>query len=185
MASDSWNLCSGNVIQRICASCILGYLHIRVVNRSWIVLSKHDVLEHRAELDGAEDLWLLLFGQVDALGVASSLDVEDASVCPAVFVVSEQCSVRVCRQSRFAGSGQAEEDRDVALLAFVCACVHREDSSVRHVVVHDTEEPFLHFTCVLRSENGHFSFLEIVSQHLNIIETNTFNIKYFINISTY
>jgi hypothetical protein len=40
----------------------------------------NDVLEDRTETDSVEDLGLLLGRKVDALGVASTLDVEDTGV---------------------------------------------------------------------------------------------------------
>lgn len=77
-----------NKFNRIRAAGILRDADIVVVRhaRNGIV---HDVLEDRAESDGVEDIGLLLGGEVDALGVAPALDVEDACVGPDVLVVPD------------------------------------------------------------------------------------------------
>ncbi|MPM95658.1 hypothetical protein SDC9_142813 [bioreactor metagenome] len=46
----------------------------------------------------------MLLRQVDALGVAAALDVEDAPVAPAVLIVADQLAVRVSGQCGFAGA---------------------------------------------------------------------------------
>src|SRR5699024_11502762 len=48
--------------------------------------------------------------QVDALGVAAALEVEDAVGAPAVLVVADQLAAGVGGQGGLAGAGQAEED---------------------------------------------------------------------------
>ncbi|MDZ7748133.1 MAG: hypothetical protein U5K43_04180 [Halofilum sp. (in: g-proteobacteria)] len=68
-----------------------------------------DVLEHGAEADGVVDLRLGLGREVDRLGVAAALDVEDAVVRPAVLVVADERTMRVGRQRGLAGPRQAEE----------------------------------------------------------------------------
>lgn len=84
----------GDVLDRVRASCVLGDADIVVV---WYpgVRVVDDVLEDRTEADGVEDLGLLLGGEVDALGVAAALDVEDTSVGPDVLVVTNEETVRV------------------------------------------------------------------------------------------
>jgi hypothetical protein len=75
-----------------------------------------DVLEDRAEADRVEDLRLLLRGEVDRLGVAAALDVEHARVGPDVLVVADEQPARVGRERRLARAGEAEEERDVAVV---------------------------------------------------------------------
>ena len=50
----------------------------------------------------------------DALGVAAAFEIEDAAVAPAVLVVADQPALRVGGKRGLAGSGEAEEERDVA-----------------------------------------------------------------------
>mmetsp|Transcript_42738 Transcript_42738/g.50072 ORF Transcript_42738/g.50072 Transcript_42738/m.50072 type:complete len:201 (-) Transcript_42738:297-899(-) len=69
--------------------------------------------------------------------------------------------MRVCRQRGLARARQAKQHRDVAFLALVGAGVHGEDAPLRHVVVHDAEQAFLHLAGVLRAEDCHFAFLQV------------------------
>ena len=62
------------------------------------VLIKDNVLQHSAKLDGVPDLRLILPLQIDALGVAAALNVEDTIVSPAVLIISNQRPSRVCGQ---------------------------------------------------------------------------------------
>jgi hypothetical protein len=57
----------------------------------------HDnILEYGAKVNGVPDVGLLCGGEIDALCVAAALDVEDAAVTPAVFIVADERSPRVC-----------------------------------------------------------------------------------------
>src|SRR5580704_8189318 len=66
----------------------------------------HDVLQHGSVADGVPDLRLVLGRKPDALGVTTSLEIENARVAPAVLVVADQPALRVGRESRFTGSGE-------------------------------------------------------------------------------
>ena len=88
------------------------------------VVVGHHVLEQGVALDCAEDLRLILGREIDALGVAPSLEVEDAVVVPAVLVVTDELAGGVGRKGGLAGSGEAEEQADVSALADVGAAVH-------------------------------------------------------------
>ena len=73
------NASVGNELDGVRATSILGDADIIVIGftRSDVV---DDVLEDGTETDGIVDLGLLLGGKVNALGVASTLDVENAVV---------------------------------------------------------------------------------------------------------
>jgi hypothetical protein len=75
-----------------------------------------DVLEDAAKADRVVDLGLLRGGEVDAFGVTSALDVEDASVGPDVLVITDEQASRVGTERRFPRSGQAEEECDITLV---------------------------------------------------------------------
>jgi hypothetical protein len=105
---------AGDVLDRIRATRVLRDSHVVVVRHTRYRVVD-DVLKDGTEADRAEDLRLLLLGEVDALGVAAALDVEDASIGPDVLVVADQRTLRVCAQRRLSRPGQAEEERDVAL----------------------------------------------------------------------
>src|SRR5271163_1543526 len=55
----------------------------------------HYILEHRAKADRMVDLWFLLRGKIDALGVAATFDVEDAGLAPAVLIISDKPPLRI------------------------------------------------------------------------------------------
>ena len=97
------------------------------------------------------DLRLGLGGEADHLRVAAALEVEDAAVAPAVLVVADQRALGVGRERRLAGAREAEEDRDVAVVADVRRAVHREDALERQPVVHHREDRLLDLAGVERA----------------------------------
>lgn len=68
------------------------------------VLVKHHILQHSAKLDSIPDLRLILPLQVDALGIAAPLYVEDTIEAPAVLIVANQWASRVCGQCGLASA---------------------------------------------------------------------------------
>ena len=79
---------------------------------------EHHVLQHGAEhLGGGVDLGLGVGPEPDHLGVAAALEVEHASVAPAVLVVADELAGRIGGERRLAGAGQPEEDGGVAARA--------------------------------------------------------------------
>ena len=93
-----------------------------------------DVLDDGTEADGAEDLGLLLGGEVRALGVAAALDVEHARLRPHVLVVADERAPRVGGERRLAGAAEAEEERERAVGALVRRRVERQLPRQRHLV---------------------------------------------------
>ena len=91
-------------------SVMLVFVEIDVVMRRVV----DDVFQHGSEPQGVEDLRLGFARQVDRLGVAAPFDVEDAVVAPAMLVVADELPLRVGRERRLAGAGQAEQDRRLA-----------------------------------------------------------------------
>ena len=76
---DARNASVRNKIDRISATGVLGDADIVVVGlaRTDVI---DDILEDGTETDSIVDLWFLLGGKVDALGIAATLDVEDTVV---------------------------------------------------------------------------------------------------------
>jgi hypothetical protein len=74
-----WDLGIRNIFSRVGATRILRNGNIVIVWGTHCGVL-HDVLQDGAEADGVENLRLLLAREVNALGVASSLDVEHPSV---------------------------------------------------------------------------------------------------------
>ena len=80
----------GDGLERIGAAGVLGEAVVVEVGHAGHRVEDH-VLEHGAEAGGGRvDLRLGLGREVDRLGVAAALEVEDAVVRPAVLVVADQ-----------------------------------------------------------------------------------------------
>ena len=110
------------------------------------------VFHHRAEAFGrGVDFRLRLTRQLDRLGVAAALEVEHAALAPAVLVVADERAVRVGRERRLAGAGEAEKDRGIAVLAGIGRAVHRHDVLRRQDIVEIGEDRFLDFAGVARA----------------------------------
>ena len=84
----------GDVLDRVRASGVLRDTDVVVVGYAVNRVVNH-ILEDRAEADGSVDLGLLLRREVDALGVASTFDVENAIVGPNVLIVTNEFSMGV------------------------------------------------------------------------------------------
>jgi hypothetical protein len=84
------------------------------------------------------DLGLLLCAQIDALGIATALEVEHALVAPTVLVVADQLAVGVCAQGGLARTAEAEEHGGITVLTDVGAAMHAEHATLlgQHVVQH-------------------------------------------------
>src|SRR5699024_2709616 len=107
------------------------------------------VFKQSVSLDCIVDVRLGLFVQVDNFCVASAFEVEYSVVIPAVLVITDQKTFRVCGQSCFTCSGKAEEDCCVFTVHIgVCGAVHGSDALQRQVVVHHREHTFLHLSAV-------------------------------------
>ena len=104
MTANSGNHRVLNEVDGISSARVLGERDVGVIGLARGV--ENDIFQHRAEADGAEDLRLLLFGQVDALGVAAAFKVEDAGRAPAVLVVADQAAGGVGRERGFAGAAR-------------------------------------------------------------------------------
>ena len=114
------------------------------------------ILHHRAETFGRRiDLGLGLARQLDRLGVAAALEIEDSVAAPAMLVVADQRAVRVGGKRGLAGAGEAEEDRRVAVLAGVGRAMHRHDLFRRQQVVENGEHRFLHLARIARAADQH------------------------------
>ncbi len=149
-----------DVLQRVGGATVLGQAGIGVVRQTGTLVEDH-VLQYSAELDGLPDYRLVLLGQVDALGVAATLDVEHATNAPAVLVVTDQVAALVGRQGGLAGAGQTEEQGGVAVFADVGGAVHRQHIHVRQQEVLHGEHGFLHFTGVLHAGDQHLLLGEV------------------------
>lgn len=67
-----------------------------------------NILEDGAEADSVVNLGLLFAREVNTLGVAATLDIEDTRVRPDVFIVTDELSARIRRKSTIARVRQEE-----------------------------------------------------------------------------
>lgn len=152
---DARDLCVLDVLDGVGAAGVLCEGRVLVVDLTGDGV-EDDVLEDGAEADGVEDVGLLLGGEADALGVAAALDVEDALVGPAVLVVANQGALGVGGEGGLTGTGETEEDGNVAVGALVGGGVEGQDVVLDwHLVVEDSEDTLLHLTGILGTEDDH------------------------------
>src|SRR5690554_805714 len=143
-----------DVGQRVGGTGVLGQAVVGVIGRALVV--QHDVFEHGAKLDGFPDDRFVFLGQVDALGVAATLDVEDGAHAPAVLVVADQVAAFVGRQGGLAGAGQAEEQCGIAVFADVGGTVHGQYILLGQQEVLHGEHGLFHFAGVTHAGNQDF-----------------------------
>ncbi len=139
----------GDEFQRIGRAGVFGFRAV-VEIRLTGVLVEHHVFQHRAEaLAGGINLGLGCFRQLDAFGVAAAFEIEDTLGAPAVLVVANQRAVRVGRQRGFAGAGQAEEHRGVAVGTDIGRTVHRHHALFGQIIIQRGENRFFHLAGII------------------------------------
>ena len=160
MAGDAWNQAVGYIIHGIADAGILGKGTIGIVKLPGIGVH-YNVLNKGAELDGVPDLGLILLGKVDALRVAAALYVEYAILAPAVLIVAYKAPVRIGGKGGLAGSGKAEEQRAVAIVANVGRAMHGEHALLGQQVVHHGEYALFYLTGVLAAGDYYGVLFEV------------------------
>ncbi len=111
-------------VERVGGARVLGLPRVVEVDHARVVVDDH-VLQHGAEARaGLVDLGLGVTRELDRLGVATTFEVEDAVVGPAVFVVADERALGVGGEGRLAGAGEPEEERDVSPRSDVGGAVH-------------------------------------------------------------
>ncbi len=137
-------------VERVRGTRVLGLGAVVEIDHAGVFV-EHAVLEHRAEARACGiDLRLGLLRQLDALGIAAALEIEDAVRAPAVLVVADQRAVGIGRQRGLAGARQPEEDRGVALGADIGRAVHRHHAALGQIVVQRGEHRLLHLAGIIR-----------------------------------
>lgn len=161
VGGEARDLGVGDVLDGIGASGVLSEGGVVVVDLTGIGV-EDDILEDGSVSDGTENIGLLLGGEANGLGVATTLDVEDTVVGPAVLVVTDERSVGVGGEGGLAGTRETEEEGDVAVLALVGGGVEGEDVvDDGHLVEENGEDTLLHLTGVLSTEDDHLLLLEV------------------------
>ena len=151
----------GDEVERIAGAGVLGQAVIVDIGHPAHRV-EHDILQHRAKAgDRRVDLGLGGRRQVDHLGVAAALEIEDARRAPAMLVIADEGARGIGRERRLAGAGEAEEDRAVALRADIGRAMHRQDVARRQHEVEIAEHRFLDLAGVSRAADQHKAAGEI------------------------
>ena len=106
------------MVDRIGDTGVLSYALVSEIDHA--VLVESYVLEKSIALDRIVDIRLGIFIEVDNLRVAAALEVEYSVVVPAVLVITDQETLRICGKSCLTCSGKSEEDRCVFCLPYLC-----------------------------------------------------------------
>jgi len=155
MVTDARNLDIGDVLDGVCATCVLGQCDIIVVDLTGLRV-EHNVLQDGSKADSVVNIGLLLSRQADALGVTSSLNVEDTSIGPAVLIITDQSTVGIGGEGRLASARETEEQSNIAILALVGRRVESKYVVLdRHLVEENGEDALLHLACVLGTKDNH------------------------------
>ena len=105
------------MVDRVGYTCILCHALISEIDLS--VFIKCNVLKKSVAFDRIVDIRLRLFVKVDNLSVASTLEVEYSIVIPAVLIITDEKSLRICGKCCLTCSGKSEEDSCV-LAVHIC-----------------------------------------------------------------
>ena len=135
------------MINRIRNTSILCYALISEVNLS--IFCNSYVLKESVALDRIVDIRFRLDIKVDNLSVASTLEVEYTVIIPAVLIITDQKTLRVCGKCSLTCTGKTEEDCCVlSVKVCVSRAVHRSHALQWQEVVHHREHTFLHLSAV-------------------------------------
>ena len=120
------------------------------------------VFQQSVTFDSSVDIGFTFLIQVDNFSIATTFVVEYTFVIPSVFVVTDQLTFRVSRQSSLTCTRQTEEDsRTSSFHICISRAVHGSDTTKRVHVVHDREHTFLHFTTVPSVQDNLFFSLQV------------------------
>ena len=100
-------------------------------------------------MNGFVDLRLVLVLEPDALGIAATLDVENAVVSPAVLIVSDQGTLRVSGKGGLSRAGQSEKHGRAAVFPNIGRAVHGQYALFGQHIVHHTEHGLFQLAAVL------------------------------------
>ena len=80
-----------------------------------------------------------------------------------MLIITDQLTVRICRERGLPCSGETEEESDITLLdTDVGGGVERKLAELDGLqVMHDGEDTLLHLSCVLGTKDDHFHALEV------------------------
>src|SRR5580704_14879362 len=139
MAADAGNYGVVDEIDRISGTGVFGLAVVVVIGNAGVRIESH-IFENTAEAKRVPDLRLVFLRELDALGVASAFEVEDAAGAPAVLVVADQVAGGIGGERGLAGSREAEKQCAHAIMPDIGRAVHGEDVALGQKKIHDAED---------------------------------------------
>ena len=107
------------MIDRIRYTSVLCYTLISKINFAFCIQS--NILKQSITSDRIIDIRLRLFIQVDNFCIASTFKVEYTVIIPAVLIITDQKTFRICGKCSFTCSGKSEENCCI-LTVHICVC---------------------------------------------------------------
>lgn len=107
-----------DVLKRVASSGVFSDVNVIVVDNLVGNIAELNVFKDSSELNSIEDFRFLFSGEIDGLSVASSLNVEDTIVGPAVLVITEKFSLGISGEGGLTSSGETEEKGDITINTF-------------------------------------------------------------------
>ncbi len=154
-----------DVVERIRSAGVFGKAAVVEVDAARVGIDD-DIFQHRAEaLRRGENLRFRLAREVDRLGVAAALEIEDAVPPPAMLIVADQRAARIGGERRLAGAGEAEENRRVSVRPHIRGAVHRHHAARRQHEIEVGEDRLLHLARIGGAGDEHDAAREVAGDH--------------------
>ena len=112
-----------NMVNGIRHPCIFRYTAIGIIYISCSGMELH-IFEDSAVPDSPVDIRFLFKSQINCFRIAASFEVEDLIISPGVFIIANQHTFGISRESGFAGARQPEKKCYVAFLTHIGGAVH-------------------------------------------------------------
>lgn len=100
MASIGGDLGIGDKLQWVASTGILRNANVIIVDVFGLLL-KTNIFEHSSEFNSIIYLRLFLVAETNALGIASTFNIEHTLIGPDMFVITNQGTISDCAQSGF------------------------------------------------------------------------------------
>src|SRR5260370_36801408 len=112
-------------IHGICSAGVFGLAVVVVIGNACVRIERH-IFENAAEAQRVPDLRFVFLRELDALGVASALEVEDAVGAPSVLVVADQVARRIGRERGLTRPRESEEQGTHPVMPNAVRALHGE-----------------------------------------------------------
>src|SRR5574344_1088201 len=136
-----------NMIDRIRNTSIFSYTLIIEINLTIFIYC--NILKKSVTTDSTINVRFRLLVKFDNLSIATTFEVEYTIIIPSVLIITNQLTLRVCRQCCLTSTRKTKEDSCIFTIhVAVCRAVHSSNTLQWQVVVHHREHTLLHFTTI-------------------------------------